>query len=387
MSFLGSLSLTKKSMKEKLLLKDQLFNKEKVEYLARIIKKVYSDFDDRKFTEEVLSEFINLELKQRIKHISNMLEKYLPKDFEKSLNIILETLPELPDLTKTDNDFWDFIFAPYWEYVASNWAKKEFLNISLNALERLTSTFSMEDAIRTFLNIFEYETYEKVIGWTNSSNYHVRRFATEWTRPKLPWAKKIKLDYKKSEKILNNLYNDKTRYVTRSVANHLNDISKIDSDFVLKLLAKWHKNNKNTKELDFITKHSLRSLVKKWDKKTLEFLGYNHLHKYEINNFVIINENLNIWENLEFIFEIENKDNSKADFVLDYIINFLWKNWKLLPKVYKIKKLSLNPWEKVKITKKHPLKVMTTRKLYSWKHNLSLQVNGNNSIQKDFFIL
>lgn len=374
-------------MQEKILLKDKLFNKEKVEYLANIIKNVYADFEDKKFEKEVLSLFNELELKQRIKHISNMLEKYLPKDFETSLNIILKTLPELPDLNKTDNDFGDFIFAPYWEYIASNWSKKEFLNISLNALETLTSYFSMEDAIRTFLNEFETETYEKIIKWTKSSNYHIRRLATEWTRPKLPWAKRIKLDYRKAEKILNNLYNDNTRYVTRSVANHLNDISKIDIDFVLELLKKWKNKTKNSKELDFVIKHSLRGLVKKWDKKTLEFLWFNHKSEYEINNFYLKSENIRIWENLEFEFEIANKSEIEANFVIDYKINFIWKNNKLNSKVYKIKKINLGNNEFIKINKKHPLKIMTTRKLYSWEHYISIQINWNNSIDKSFFIL
>jgi 3-methyladenine DNA glycosylase AlkC len=38
--------------------------------------------------------------------------------------------------------------------------------------------------------------------------------------------------------ILDNLYFDKTRYVVRSVANHLNDISKLDPDFVVEILKK-----------------------------------------------------------------------------------------------------------------------------------------------------
>jgi 3-methyladenine DNA glycosylase AlkC len=47
------------------------------------------------------------------------------------------------------------------------------------------------------------------------------------------------LDYKRTIEILDNLYFDKSRYVTRSVANHLNDISKIDGDLVVDVLEKW----------------------------------------------------------------------------------------------------------------------------------------------------
>jgi 3-methyladenine DNA glycosylase AlkC len=47
------------------------------------------------------------------------------------------------------------------------------------------------------------------------------------------------LDYKKTIQILDNLYYDKTRFVTRSLANHLNDISKKDPKLVLDTVKRW----------------------------------------------------------------------------------------------------------------------------------------------------
>jgi 3-methyladenine DNA glycosylase AlkC len=97
----------------------------------------------------------------------------------------------------------------------------------------------MEYSIRFFINKHEEKTIEKIILWSKSQNYHVRRLASEGSRPKLPWGEKINLDYKKTIQILDNLYHDKTRYVTRSLANHLNDISKKDYELVLNTLKKW----------------------------------------------------------------------------------------------------------------------------------------------------
>jgi 3-methyladenine DNA glycosylase AlkC len=93
------------------------------------------------------------------------------------------------------------------------------------------------------------------------------------------------LDFRKTIIILDNLYTDKSRFVTRSVANHLNDIAKIDGDLVVEVLENWKKKiNINsgqthrsapTKEnvgvnlcvhpandLDYIISHSTRTLVK-----------------------------------------------------------------------------------------------------------------------------
>ena len=73
----------------------------------------------------------------------------------------------------------------------------------------------------------------EVTKWTRNDHYHVRRLASEGIRPKLPWSQKTILKPGDAGPILDILFSDSTRFVTRSVANHLNDISKTDPDFVL----------------------------------------------------------------------------------------------------------------------------------------------------------
>lgn len=70
-------------------------------------------------------------------------------------------------------------------------------------------------------------------------NQHQKRLTSEGLRPKLPWAIGITLDYREGAKPLENLYYDSGRYVTRSVANHLNDISKMEPSYVLSRLNEW----------------------------------------------------------------------------------------------------------------------------------------------------
>jgi 3-methyladenine DNA glycosylase AlkC len=123
------------------------------------------------------------------------------------------------------------------------------------------------------LNEFETETFEQMKLWSKSDHYHLRRLASEGTRASLPWGIKINLDYKKPIEILDDLYYDSTRFVTRSVANHMNDISKKDAVLVLDTLKRWKDSKKqNTKEMDFIISHSLRTLVKDGNKEALNFL-------------------------------------------------------------------------------------------------------------------
>ncbi len=396
-----------KKTKPSFSLKDKLFNKQKVEYISGLIKNVYPDFLSEKFENEVLDKFPELELKQRIFHISDMFRKYIwdKNDYKKTVNILLKSLPELDENWTLDNNFGDFIFCPYSLFVAENWCKEKYLGFSFSALEKITSRFSAEESIRFFLNKFEKQTFEKMLEWSKSENYHLRRLSSEGSRQKLPWCQKINLDYKKTIKILDNLYTDKSRFVTRSVANHLNDISKIDVDLVIDVLERWKKNNLNIKsgqtqgtaptdcrgepcvhpdknDLDYIISHSTRSLVKMWDKRTLEFLGYSSNPKIEINNFEIKNNVIKIWESLEFSFDINSK--KSENLIIDYKIYFLNKAWKLLPKVFKIKKVENAGLHSLQINKKHKLQIMSTKALYAWKHFIEIIINWKSFWKKEF---
>ncbi len=106
-------------MAGKTLLKDQLFNLEKITKLANEIKIVYPKFKKDKFISEAITKFPELELKQRIYHIKDLLNKFLPFSYKDALAIILKALPKELNLNKTDNDFGDFIYAPYSEFVTS----------------------------------------------------------------------------------------------------------------------------------------------------------------------------------------------------------------------------------------------------------------------------
>lgn len=370
---------------EKLLLKDQLFNKSKIEYLSKLIKEVHDDFDDKLFEKLVYKKFNELELKQRIFHIRDLLYDFLPSDYKKSIDIIIKSLPKELNPDNTDNDFGDFIFAPFWEYIAKYWCNKEYLKLSYKVLEEITKRFTVEWPIRSFFNNFEDETLKQIIIWSKSNNYHIRRLASEWSRPKLPWAEKIKLDYKKAEQILDNLYFDNTRFVTRSVANHLNDISKIDPDFVVYLLNKWKKENKQSKkEFDFIVKHSLRTLIKQWNKNALEFIW---ISSWDIKDVVldIKNPNINLWEKL--LFYTSFKSLSDQEILVDYIVYFLNTRWKYNKKVFKLTKIKTHKDELVIIKKNHLFDNFSTRKLNKWIHAIDIQINGENVISSEFEIL
>lgn len=363
-------------MKEKFSLKDHLFNALKVALLADSIKNVYADFEKESFERDVLEAFPRLELKERITHIRMCLKKYLAADYQEAVNIILQALPKPLDEHLNDDDFGDFIYAPYHDFVAHFGCSQEHLLFSLAALKEMTKRFSAEDAIRYFINAFPSETLKILNEWANDSNYHVRRLCSEGTRPKLPWSQKINIEPEETLPILHQLFSDKTRYVTRSVANHLNDIAKLNPDFVLNTLRFWTISGRQKEaEMNFIVKHSLRTLVKNGHQDALNLLGAGDSEGIKICDLVH-DKAVNIGEGLAFSFNVISTDSKKI--VVDYVLFFQSKQGTLSnKKVFKLQNFDSAPNKTTVLNKRHFFKAdMTTRKLYRGLHKIEIQVNG-----------
>lgn len=377
----------KKNVPEKFSLRDFLFNSEKVTKIANEIFAVHPQFEKKLFITQTLEEFPKLELKQRITHIAAMLQRYLPSDYSKAVTILLKALPAKNDETKTDNDFGDFIYAPYGEFVARYGRAQNDFEISLNALYEITMRFSAEDAIRYFINEYPEQTFDKLLVWSTDPNYHVRRLTSEGTRPKLPWSQKITTPITKPLPILDNLFSDKTRYVTRSVANHINDISKIDPVLALSILRTWKRSGKQTdSEMHYIIVHSLRTLIKQGYKDALLFLDYSPSADVALTDFRISNTELSIGESLTFSFYLTAQQDENV--IIDYILYFQNKKGQMNgKKVFKLKQLSLRKSQTLHITKKHPFRSgMTTRVLYPGIHKIEIQVNGKKLREKTFLL-
>ncbi len=362
-------------------LKDQLFNSEKIHYLSGLFKQAYPEFRKDAFHKDVVSRFPELELKERIKHIASCLREYLPEDYADALEILLHALPPELDPTQKDDDFGDFIVSPYSLFVATYGCSEDFLDISLPALREITKRFSAEFAIRFFINTFPERTFSYIHTWMVDENYHVRRLTSEGTRPKLPWAQKLDIPYHKPLPVLHQLHADNTRFVTRSVANHLNDISKMDPDLVLETLTQWRKGKQQDKrEMHFITKHALRTLVKQGNMDALDLLGFGGKPEIQITAFETHTPVVKVGEAFEFTLAFESKKNQNL--VIDYLMHFAGdaqKNGKKASqKVFKLKQLELEAGQTININKKHPMRLMTTRRLYPGEHRIALQVNGQN---------
>jgi len=357
-------------------LKDHLFNEETIGLLADLFGDTDPSFERDRFMTSVVDAMPGLELKQRITMIADVLSEQLPANYTLAAGVIEKALPPPLDPTLSDDDFGAFIIAPLGDYVATWGLEAHDYDTSMGLLKQLTMRFSMEGYVRPFLSEYPGQTLAILATWAGDSNYHVRRLVSEGTRPTLPWAPRIPIDIEAPIPLLDQLFADSTRYVTRSVANHLNDISKINPELTISTLERWRATGfQDQKEMDWMTRHALRSLIKQGNPDAMRLLGYSPAPHIEIKSLAT-GHNARIGEQLVFSVTIEALGNEPL--LVDYEIEFVKKNGSRKPKVFKLKQIEMAEGETRTLEKKHRLPASaTTYTLYPGTHAVSVKVNGN----------
>lgn len=246
------------------------FDVELAKLLSDKILAVYPDFEAVHFCEKVAQQVDALELKDRVEVFADELHHFLKEEYSTNISILMAILgPENEEETGMFKEF-------YWIMPIAKYVEKYGLQdvaISINAIEEITKRNTGEYTIRPFLEKFPDKTLAQMLVWSKDKNKHVRRLASEGVRPRLPWAKKLP-EFIENPKpiipILENLKDDTSKYVQKSVANCLNDILKDNEDFGKKLIEKWIQ--KPTNQRKWIVMHAIRNFRKKEDAWALKIV-------------------------------------------------------------------------------------------------------------------
>jgi len=184
--------------------------------------------------------------------------------------------------------------------------------------------------------------------------------------------------------ILENLKNDESEFVRKSVANNLNDISKDNPQIVIKIVKNWQGKTKNT---DWIIKHASRTLLKQGNPEVLQIFGFGSAKKIKIENLQIRTPKVKIGKALEFRFQLSNSDNTNANIRLEYAVYYKKANGSLAKKVFKISEKTYPANSTTQIERKQSFKLITTRKYHLGQHKLSVIINGKESDKLDFKLI
>jgi 3-methyladenine DNA glycosylase AlkC len=221
---------------------------------------------------------------------------------------------------------------------------------------------------------------EQMSVWAKHPNEHVRRLASEGCRPRLPWGmalQNFKEDPGKVIDILEQLKNDSSLYVRKSVANNLNDISKDNPQIVINLLKKWKGKNLNT---DWILKKGCRTLIKAANPEVMNLFGYANFSGEELKitkaSISASLAKIKIGESCELKYEIHIPKGKEVQIRIEYGIDFVKARGNTSRKLFLISDKTVEGGIHIKGKKTHSFADLTTRRHYPGKHQITLLVNG-----------
>ncbi|WP_299464460.1 DNA alkylation repair protein [uncultured Gimesia sp.] len=343
--------------------------------LSKEIAKAEPAFPSQKMLKFVFDrEWEQKELKQRMRHITRALKQFLPQDYGAALNVLKQAAPQF-------GGFEAMFFPDFVEvYGLDDWEP------SLAALEHFTRYSSSEFAVRPFILQDSKRMMRQMKSWAASKNEHVRRLASEGSRPRLPWAMALP-EFKKDPgpvlPILEKLKADPSEYVRRSVANHLNDISKDHPDLVIDLAKVWIAGKPETR---WIVKHGCRTLLKQGKPEALALFGYHEPHALEVQKFHLTPKKVAWSGEIQFEFELVSQSAELGQIRVEYAIDFVRQKGVTSRKVFKISEGVCSASAKF-YRCRYSFKPITTRRYYPGLHRLTIIVNGQEMAERQFHLL
>lgn len=353
----------------------------RIECIAHHLSKSHPRFPKADFLAHCLLNLDELSLMERNRQIASGLQRYLPSDFSEACDLLEQSLSPF-DQQEDRAGLHSWLTIPLCEYVGRE--SHHNLPRALNCFENLTGYFSAEWGIRHILSDRYEQALEQLLSWTSHQNEHVRRLASEGSRPRLPWGIQLKNvidDPNLTFQILDNLKDDSSEYVRKSVANHLNDYSKDHPDWLVKKIAPWWKEKGVSENRRRMIRHGLRTLIKAGHKPTLDLLGYKAVTPKQVT-LKLEKQAVAYGEALNLILDLELSRDSEL--ILDYAIHFKKANGTLAPKVFKWKVFDLKGDRKTTLKKRHAIKPITTRRYYDGEHGVEILLNGESIAYETF---
>lgn len=341
------------------------FSPERFRGVGRLLAEIHPRFDQRRFVALATEQLDDLSILQRLRQGTTALRATLPRNYPTALAVLRQLAPRI------DHAFVGMMLPDF----VGQYGHGHF-EASMEALRLFTRHSSGEFAIREFLVRDQRRTLAVMAEWAEDENEHVRRLASEGCRPRLPWSFRLPAlvaDPAPVRPILEALRADPSLYVRKSVANHLNDISKDHPGWMLALVESWDLANPRTA---WIAKRAARTLIKAGNRRALGLFGFRASDAMDVRELVLSPERPRIGGSLEFSFRIRSRSRRPQRLVVDYVIHYRKVSGRLAPKVFKLRELELPAGADRSLARRHKLGDLSTRKHHAGEHRLEVQLNG-----------
>lgn len=345
-------------------LKELYFTDKFIAELAAVLTEAWPDFPAEKFHAELAAgELQTLELKDKMRLISQSLRATLPDDYPEALRLLRQVAPNF-------GGFDAMVFPDFVE----QYGLDDF-DLSMEGLAFFTPLCSSEFGVRPFLAQEPERALAYLRRWAEDANEHLRRLASEGCRPRLPWAGPLRgfiADPAPILPILEKLKGDPALYVRKSVANNLNDISKDHPEIVLEIGERWLGERAET---DWIVKQASRTLLKKGNPRAMRLFGFGDPVQVGVADVRWEPERPLINASAQLTFTLQQRAETPLKLRLEYVVHFLKKNGKLSPKVFQISEGLVPPGSRI-VTKSHSFEQRSTRTHLPGEQQVAIIVNG-----------
>ncbi len=354
-------------------------------HAAQHLRRAWHGFDAARFEMLVSDGLDALEFKARALRWADALQATLPGDFDHACDAIEAALAPPLDIDANGEPVGlqgalhpDGI-AGWALWGTGEWVARHGQHAPLRALaclHAITQRFTGEFAIRPFIAQQPDVVWPVLRRWAQDPSAHVRRLASEGSRPRLPWGLRLQAlvaDPTPTLPLLRALQDDTSAYVRRSVANHLNDIAKDHPAIVAGWVCEHRQGASAQREA--LLRHASRGLIKAGHVDTLAAWGLSHGFTGKAT-LAISPTSAAVGSAVNLTAVLRASGQHAQSLVVDYAVHHVKAHGGTSPKVFKGWKLELAPGDARTLQKAHSLREVTTRRLYPGPHRVELLING-----------
>ena len=357
-----------------------LINADTVREASRHLQRAWPGFDAARFETLALQGLADLEFKARAMHLCDALVATRPANFDRAAAVIEAALAppgegdDLSGLRSGPQGLAGWVVWPLGEFVVRRGADAP--QRALQTLHALTQRHTAEWAVRPFIERHPEIAFATLAAWSSDASAHVRRLASEGSRPRLPWGAQLKeliRDPSPTLPLLRALQDDPSAYVRRSVANHLNDIAKDHPQLIVQWLHEHLPDAPAPRRA--LLKHACRTLIKQGHPQVLKAWGLGAPLRGEAT-LALAPKTLAVGEVLQLAVQLRSSAARAQTLVIDYAVHHVKASGATTPKVFKGWTLQLGAGEQLTLNKRHSMRAVTTRRYHPGRHEVDLRING-----------
>lgn len=349
--------------------------------LAQMLRAVDRRIDPAVLLDAAGIDFPTLGLMERGRRLAGALHRVLPPDFPRAAQILVNSMgppmgiDDRGEPRATDGVPCGFFYLPHSLYIERHGHAHP--REVLRAAHALTQRFTAEFCLRPYLAADPAGTLSALRSWTQDASAHIRRAASESTRPRLPWAPRLPAfarDPRPSLSLLAQLRDDPSSYVRRSVANHLNDIGKDHPELLLAVAQEWWVGASPVRRR--MLEHALRSRLKAGDPHALALLGRAPGSPLTVTHARFLPQCPVIGGQVRIEADVHNPAATRQSARADLRVFYPGSNGRPRSRVFRLPDVDLPAGERVTLAKTLALRQMSTRTHYPGPHAVELVING-----------